>query len=97
MMRAMLPARHISVSIARPWREVYDFACLPDNLAKWAAGLDVAAKVCVTPPNDYGVIDHDVMATLCEQERGCRADPGRGTGHDADWLVTGLAHGSGPP
>ena len=60
MMRAMLPARHISISIARAWREVYDFACLPDNLAKWAAGLDAAAQVSVTPRNDYGVIDHDV-------------------------------------
>lgn len=60
MMRTMLPVRHISVSIARAWREVYDFACLPENLTKWAAGLDASAKVCVTPRNDLGVIDHDV-------------------------------------
>lgn len=56
----MLPARHISVSIARPWREVYAFASSPNNFQLWAAGLDASAKVEVSPNNDYGVIDHDV-------------------------------------
>lgn len=35
----MFPSRHLSVSIARPWREVYDFAREPANLPQWAAGL----------------------------------------------------------
>ncbi|WP_214408210.1 SRPBCC family protein [Pseudonocardia lacus] len=35
----MFESRHLSVSIARPWREVYDFACEPANLPQWAAGL----------------------------------------------------------
>jgi hypothetical protein len=35
----MFASRHLSVSIARPWREVYDFACEPANLPQWAAGL----------------------------------------------------------
>jgi hypothetical protein len=29
----------VSVSIERPWREVYDFAADPGNLPQWAAGL----------------------------------------------------------
>lgn len=57
----MLPARHISVSIARPWREVYAFASSPANFPRWADGLDGEAKVEVSPTNDFGVIDHDVV------------------------------------
>jgi hypothetical protein len=30
---------HVSVTINRPWREVYDFAADPANLPQWAAGL----------------------------------------------------------
>jgi hypothetical protein len=33
------PARHIAITISRPWREVYDFAANPDNLTRWASGL----------------------------------------------------------
>jgi hypothetical protein len=29
----------ISVSIDRDWREVYDFASIPENFSRWAAGL----------------------------------------------------------
>ncbi|MCT7378278.1 SRPBCC family protein [Chelativorans salis] len=32
-------ARTISVSIGRDWREVYDFASIPQNFPRWAAGL----------------------------------------------------------
>ncbi len=30
---------HVSTSINRPWREIYDFASNPKNLPQWAAGL----------------------------------------------------------
>ena len=33
------PSRTISVSIDRDWREVYDFASVPQNFPRWAAGL----------------------------------------------------------
>ena len=33
------PARTISVSVDRDWREVYDFASVPQNFPRWAAGL----------------------------------------------------------
>lgn len=56
----MLPVRHISVSIARPWREVYAFASSPANFPLWADGLDGDARVEVTAANELGVIDHDV-------------------------------------
>lgn len=35
----MYETRHVSVSIERPWREVYDFAADPTTLPQWAAGL----------------------------------------------------------
>ena len=36
----LFPAvRHVSISIARPPREVYAFAANPANLPRWAAGL----------------------------------------------------------
>ncbi|RWM93805.1 MAG: SRPBCC family protein [Mesorhizobium sp.] len=31
--------RIITVSIDRDWREVYDFASIPENFQRWAAGL----------------------------------------------------------
>ena len=35
----MYESKHLSVSIRRPWREVYAFAADPTNLPRWAAGL----------------------------------------------------------
>jgi hypothetical protein len=32
-------ARTITVSVDRDWREVYDFASIPQNFPRWAAGL----------------------------------------------------------
>src|SRR5687768_4315615 len=32
-------ARTMTVSIKRDWREVYDFASIPQNWPRWAAGL----------------------------------------------------------
>jgi hypothetical protein len=32
-------SRTIAVSIDRDWREVYDFASIPENFQRWAAGL----------------------------------------------------------
>lgn len=32
-------SRAITVSIDRDWREVYDFASIPENFQRWAAGL----------------------------------------------------------
>jgi hypothetical protein len=36
---AIYTSRMIHVSIDRDWREVYDFASVPKNLQRWAAGL----------------------------------------------------------
>jgi hypothetical protein len=33
------PSRTLTVSIDRDWREVYDFASIPENFPRWAAGL----------------------------------------------------------
>jgi hypothetical protein len=68
--------RHLSVSIERPPEAVYAFASDPANLPRWASGLSGAierrggewiadspmgkVKVRFAPPNDLGVLDHDV-------------------------------------
>ncbi len=68
--------RLISVSIARGWREIYDFASVPTNFPKWASGLasgveksgedwtaqgpEGPIRIRFSPPNDYGVLDHVV-------------------------------------
>lgn len=38
----MLPALTLSVSIARPWRAVYDAFWRPQDFARWASGLSAA-------------------------------------------------------
>jgi len=75
-MAESLPARTLSVTIRRNWREVYDFACQPPNFPRWASGLaeslreagdhwvaaapEGEARVWFSPRNDYGVLDHRV-------------------------------------
>lgn len=70
----LFEARPITVSIARPADQVYDFAHKPENFAKWAAGLgagltrdgdrwiahgpDGDVQVRFSPRNGYGVLDH---------------------------------------
>ncbi|GAA0908955.1 SRPBCC family protein [Virgisporangium aurantiacum] len=69
-------SRHLSAHIDRPAREVYDYASNPANLPTWAPGLCTAIEhvdgqwvaespmgrivIVVAPPNEFGVIDHDV-------------------------------------
>ncbi|MDP9144150.1 MAG: SRPBCC family protein [Actinomycetota bacterium] len=70
-------ARNISISIERDWREVYEFAHLPENFPRWASGLasslrqdgedwvtdrtEGEVRVRFTPRNDFGVLDHFIM------------------------------------
>jgi hypothetical protein len=67
---------HISVSINTSAADVYAFASNPMNLPKWAAGLSASikqegddwvadspmgkVKVKFAPPNNLGVLDHEV-------------------------------------
>jgi uncharacterized membrane protein len=67
-------AKHISISINRPAKEVYTFASNPMNLPKWARGLGSTVKkegdqwlmdspmgkvsVKFAEKNEFGVIDH---------------------------------------
>ena len=69
-------SRHLSAHIDRPAREVYDYASNPANLPTWAPGLCTAIEhvdgrwiaespmgrivIEVAPPNEFGVVDHDV-------------------------------------
>lgn len=77
-----LPARYISISIARPPREVYDFVSDPENLPLWAAGLSGSisnvdgawiaesglgrVRVEFAPSNEFGVLDHTVTVASGE-------------------------------
>jgi hypothetical protein len=70
----LFEARAITVSIARPAGQVYDFAHKPESFPKWAAGLgagltrdgdrwiahgpDGDVQVRFSPRNGYGVLDH---------------------------------------
>jgi hypothetical protein len=70
-------SRHLAVVIRRPPAEVAAFAGDPANLPAWAAGLASgireeggrwfadspmgAVEVAFVPPNDLGVLDHDVV------------------------------------
>ena len=70
----LFEARPITVSIACPADQVYDFAHKPESFPKWAAGLgagltrdgdrwiahgpDGDVQVRFSPRNGYGVLDH---------------------------------------
>lgn len=76
-MKALLEARHISVSIHRSPQDVYAFASNVENLPRWASGLGGsirnvegewiadgplgAVKIRFAAPNELGVLDHDVV------------------------------------
>jgi predicted enzyme related to lactoylglutathione lyase len=71
-------SRTIGVSIDREWRSVYDFLRDPLSWPKWASGLgsdlersddgwtargpDGPIRIRFAPPNEFGVLDHLVIA-----------------------------------
>ena len=70
------PARNISISINRPFDDVYQFASNPENLSLWIAFIKSVSKngdtwlattdigdirIRFVVPNNFGVIDHLVM------------------------------------
>jgi len=73
----MLEVRNVSVSIQRSPSEVYAFAGNGANLPRWASGLGKEVRhvsgewladgplglvrIRFAPPNDFGVLDHDVV------------------------------------
>ena len=50
------------MTIERSPAEVYAFVSDPNNLPKWASGLNAAVKVRFVERNAYGVLDHYVKA-----------------------------------
>ncbi|GMA23832.1 polyketide cyclase [Luteimicrobium album] len=70
-------SRHVSVRVPRPAAEVYAYASDPAHLPEWAAGLASGVvhdgdrwfadspmgrvELRFAPPNDFGVLDHDVV------------------------------------
>lgn len=75
-------SRHIGQSIARPAQEVYAYASDPANLPAWAPGLGSSVEqiderwfvetsegrvgVAFAPPNEFGILDHDVTLSSGE-------------------------------
>jgi hypothetical protein len=71
-------SRTLSVSIDRDWREVYDFLSVPPNFSSWASGLGSGLeqrgeewtasgpagplRIRFVPRNEFGVVDHVVVA-----------------------------------
>jgi len=69
-------SKHIAQWIKRPAAEVYNYAADPANLPRWASGLSNSVeiiggqlfaespmgriKITFAPPNEFGVLDHDV-------------------------------------
>jgi hypothetical protein len=69
-------SRHIAQWIERPVAAVYEYAANPANLPAWAPGLGRSVEnaggqwfvdtdmgrvqVAFAPPNDFGILDHDV-------------------------------------
>jgi hypothetical protein len=76
-------ARTLQISIARNWRDVYDFASVPENLPEWASGLTSALqksgdewladgpagklRLRFAPTNKFGVLDHWVTTETGEE------------------------------
>ena len=76
-MSTVLEVRHVSVSIRRSPQDVYAFASNVENLPRWASGLGGSirnvggewiadgpmgqVKVRFAPPNELGVLDHEVV------------------------------------
>jgi uncharacterized protein YndB with AHSA1/START domain len=70
------PAHNINATIERPLAEVYSFLSKPENFPRWASGLatsiapegdhwvtdspDGRVTIRFSPPNDSGVVDHQV-------------------------------------
>jgi len=70
-------SKHISISIERPAKEVYEFVSNAENLPSWAAGLSGSIKkvdgdwvaespmgtikITFADENTFGVLDHDVI------------------------------------
>jgi hypothetical protein len=75
-MQMLWKVRHVSVSIERAPREVYELASNPELLPRWASGLATAVertdgewtarapmgkvKIRFAENNEFGVLDHDV-------------------------------------
>jgi len=75
-MASTFESRTITVRIARPQPDVYDFASAPENFPRWASGLarslkkvegewiadtsEGPVKVRFTERNDFGILDHHV-------------------------------------
>ena len=106
-MSATYESRTISVAIARPPREVYDFAVDPGNLPKWAAGLGWSGvrdgddwmshteqgpvRVRFARRNELGVLDHYVTLSGGEVVYSPMRVVANGTGSELSFTLFRLA------
>ena len=95
--------RTVSVSIDRDWREVYDFLADPASFPKWASGLgsdlersgdtwtargpDGPISIRFAPPNEFGVLDHVVIAASGVQVHNPMRVMANGTGSEVAFTL----------
>ncbi|PSH63965.1 MULTISPECIES: SRPBCC family protein [Phyllobacterium] len=76
-------ARTLQISIGRNWRDVYDYASVPEHLPEWASGLTSGLqksgdewladspsgklRLRFAPDNKFGVLDHWVTTETGEE------------------------------
>jgi hypothetical protein len=76
-MAELYEVRHVSVSIQRPPREVYEFVANGAHLSRWASGLGESVqasggdwladgplgqiRIRFAAANEFGILDHDVQ------------------------------------
>ena len=95
--------RTVSVSIDRDWREVYGFLADPASFAKWASGLgsdlersgdtwtargpEGPISIRFTPLNEFGVLDHVVIAASGAQVHNPMRVIANGTGSEVAFTL----------
>ena len=95
--------RSISISIERDWREAYAFASVPQNFARWASGLasglersgeewigetpNGPVRIRFSPPNDFGVLDHEVVTASGAEVRSPLRVIANGTGCEVTFTL----------
>jgi hypothetical protein len=79
-------ARHISVTIDRDWRAVYDYACVPLHFPEWASGLGSGLR------RDSEVADETFIVAAPEGQARVRFSPRNAYGVLDHWVTLQNGH-----
>jgi hypothetical protein len=73
--------RHLSISIDRDWRAVYDYACVPEHFPDWASGLGSGLR------RDGAATDQTYIVAAPEGEARVRFSPRNEFGVLDHWVT----------